>query len=436
MSGSSSPQGGSRRDLSGSSSPQGGSRRDPSSPRGGTEALRRREAAALLPTYRRRPVAFVRGEGVWLTDAEGREYLDFLCGLSVTGLGHAHPAVTEAVAQQMARLTHVSNLFYTEPQVHLAERLKALLGWPDAKAFLCNSGAEANEGAIKLARRHGKRQDPAKHRVVALEGSFHGRTLAALLATGNPAKHEPFEPLGSWVTHVAHDEPAALDAAVDERTCAVLVEVVQGEGGVRPVPAAVLEAARRACDRVDALLVVDEVQTGVGRLGSWFGYQSAGGGADLEPDVVCLAKALANGLPIGAILARGPAAEAFAPCDHGSTFGGGPVVAAAALAVLDVVDREGLVEQAALHGKRLRQALDRLVGRHTLASGVRGRGLLQALTLAAPVAGAVTGAALDVGLVVNDVAPDAVRIAPPLIASAADIDEGVGRLERALRTVA
>jgi acetylornithine aminotransferase len=393
--------------------------------------LQAREAAALLPVYRRRPVAFVAGRGSRLVDSEGREYLDFLSGLSVTSLGHAHPAVADAVARQAATLVHTCNLYYTVPQIDLAERLQATLGWPDGKAFFCNSGAEANEAAIKLARRHGKAQDPSKVNVVALEGGFHGRLLGALLLTGYPAKHEPFQPLGEWVTHVPHDDPDAMAAAVDEHTCAVWVEVVQGEGGVRPVPAKVLAAARDACDRVGALLVCDEVQTGVGRLGAWYGWQRTG----VVPDVVCLAKALANGLPIGAIVARGPAAEAFAAGDHASTFGGNPVACAAALAVLDTIAQQGLVEAAAARGAHVRAVLDRLIRDHPLAVGARGDGLLQALVLDRPMAGDVVTAALELGLVVNDVAPDAVRLAPALTIGEADVEEMAIMLHRALTQV-
>jgi acetylornithine/N-succinyldiaminopimelate aminotransferase len=390
-----------------------------------------REAATLLPTYARHPVEFVSGRGAHLVDAGGREYLDFLSGLSVTSLGHAHPAVAEAVADQAGRLVHVSNLFYTAPQVDLAERLRATLGWPDGKAFLCNSGAEANEAAVKLARRHGKARDPDKVGVVALRGGFHGRTLGALLLTGNPAKHAPFQPLGDWVTHVPHDDADALAAAVGDRTCAVWVEAVQGEGGVRPVPDDVLRAARAACDRVGALLVCDEVQTGVGRLGAWYGWQTT----PVEPDVVCLAKALANGLPIGAVVARGAATSAFSAGDHASTFGGGPVVCAAALAVLDTVGREGLVARARDAGERLAAALWSLVDGHDLATGVRGRGLLQALTLRDPVAPRVTAEALGRGLVVNAVAPDAVRLAPPLVVDDDEIAEMARLLGAALAAV-
>ena len=397
-----------------------------------TEALAAREAAALLPTYSRQPLALVEGHGAWVTDAEGRTQLDFLSGLSVTNLGHAHPEVAARVADQAARLVHTSNLYYTEPQVALAERLQRTLGWPDGKAFLCNSGAEANEAAIKLARRHGRRRDPDKTRVVALTGGFHGRTLATLLTTGNPDKHAPFQPLGEWVTHVPHDDADALAAAVDDDVCAVWLEVVQGEGGVRPLDAAVLDAAAQACARHDALLVVDEVQTGLGRLGEWYGFQ----GTDLEPDVVCLAKGLGNGLPIGAIVARGEAAHAFGPGDHATTFGGGPVVAAAANAVIDVLERDDLVAHAAARGAQLRAGLDALAAHRPDCDHARGRGLLQALALDAPRAAAVTERALAHGLLVNAVAPDAVRLAPPLIVSAEEVETGLARLTAALDEVA
>ena len=385
-----------------------------------------REAAAILPTYARLPVAFVEGDGVWLVDAEGRRYLDFLSGLSVTSLGHAHPAVTEAATAQLKRLVHTSNLFYTEPQIALAEKLKATLGWPESRAFFCNSGAEANEAAIKLARRHGKARRDGKVNVVALEGGFHGRLLGTLLLTGNPAKHTPFQPLGDWVRHVPRDDPGALAKAVDSDTCAVWVEVVQAEGGVHPVPDEVLVAAREACDEHDALLVFDEVQTGVGRLGAWYGWQTT----PVVPDVVCLAKALANGLPIGATVARGEAAEAFGPGDHASTFGGGPVVCAAALAVIETIAAEGLLARAVRLGEAMAERL--LALDSDLVAGVRGRGLLQALELTRPVAAEVTARALDEGLVVNAVQPDAIRLAPPLVIGEAELDEMAARLGRAL----
>lgn len=391
-----------------------------------------RERAAHLPVYPRQPVAFTRGSGPWLFDTDDRAYLDFFAGLAVTSLGHAHPDVADAVAEQAARLVHTSNLYYTEGQIELAERLQDTLGWPDGRAFLCNSGAEANEAALKLARRHGKASRPEKFRVVALDGGFHGRTLATLAATGNPVKQEPFAPLGDWVSHVHRDDPGALDTAVTDETCAVLVEVVQGEGGVHEVPDETLEAARAACDRVGALLVVDEVQTGLGRLGAWYGWQQTA----VTPDVVCLAKALANGLPIGAIVARGDAADAFAVGDHATTFGGGPVVCAAALTVLDTLERDDLVAGAVTRGRQLRAVLDDLAAAHTVVTGARGRGLLQAMTLSEPVAADVVAACLGEGLVVNAVAPDAVRLSPPLTIGEAELEGAAERLDAALGHVA
>jgi acetylornithine/N-succinyldiaminopimelate aminotransferase len=393
-----------------------------------TAQIQARDAAAILPTYPRQPVAFVSGEGAWLVDAEGRRYLDFLSGLAVTSLGHAHPAVTRAITDQAQRLVHACNLYYTEPQITLAERLKATLGWPEGKVFFCNSGAEANEAAIKLTRRYGKTAHDGKVNVVALQGSFHGRLLGALLLTGSPAKHAPFQPLGDWVRHVPHDDPEALAKAVDDDTCAVWIEVVQGEGGVHPVPDETLLAAREACDRVGALLVCDEVQTGLGRLGAWYGWQTT----PVVPDVVCLAKALANGLPIGAMVAHGPAAGAFRTGDHASTFGGNPVTCAAAVAVLDTIADQRLVARAAALGQAMTQRLAALAPGRDLVTGVRGRGLLQALVLQRPLAAAVTARALDEGLVVNAVAPDAVRLAPPLVIGEALLDEMAARLGRAL----
>ena len=379
----------------------------------------------LLPTYGPAPVTFTSGAGSWLTAADGTRYLDLLSGLAVTSLGHAHPAVTEAVATQAATLSHTSNLFATTPALELADRLRQAAGWPDGRAFFCNSGAEANEAAIKLARRHGKHIDPAKVKVVALTGGFHGRLMGALKLTGNPDKHRPFEPLGDWVVHVPFDDPDALRAAVDEHTCAVWVEVIQGEGGVRPVPEAMLAAAREACDAHDALLVVDEVQTGIGRLGEWYGWQTTA----VVPDVICLAKGLANGLPIGAILAHGIAAKAFQPGDHASTFGGNPVACAAANAVMATIEAEDLLAHTRAMGLRF---VEGLAGCHPTVTGVRGRGLLLAATLSDPVAPAVAASALQVHLIVNNVAADAIRLAPPLNISAEEVDEGIARFTRAL----
>jgi acetylornithine/N-succinyldiaminopimelate aminotransferase len=402
-----------------------------------SETLVQRAAEHVMATYPPPPVAFVRGQGTALFDADGNVWLDFLCGLAVTGLGHAHPAVTEAVARQAATLVHTSNLFLTEPAVVLAERLARLTGWDDATVFFAQCGATANEAAIKLARKHGKRQHADKVRLVTLEGSFHGRTLATLEATGQAGKHAPFAPLAGFVDTVAHDDPVALRDAVTDETCAVLLEVVQGEGGVRPLSPEVLAAAREACDARGALLLVDEVQTGIGRTGPWFAFQDT----EVVPDVVTLAKALANGLPIGACIARGEAAKAFEPGDHATTFGGNPVTCAAALAVLDTIETEGLLAVAAARSRRLVAGLtalaeDEATPGAALVRGVRGRGLLLGLELTAPVAAEVADACRDRFLVVNAVAPDVLRLAPPLTVSREEIDVALAAIDASLAEVA
>ncbi|MGH8985517.1 MAG: aminotransferase class III-fold pyridoxal phosphate-dependent enzyme, partial [Acidimicrobiia bacterium] len=300
------------------------------------DAIAKIDAEHVMATYPRLPVAFVRGEGTRLYDSEGRAYLDFLSGLAVCSLGHAHPAVADALADQARTLVHVSNLYYNDVQPRLAERLDTLLGG-GGRVFLANSGAEANECAIKLARRYGQAHGgPERHHVVSTYGSFHGRTLTTLAATGQPQKQERFQPLPSGFRQVAFADLDALTAAVDERTCAVMLEPVQGEGGVNPAPAGYLAEVRRICDEREAQLIIDEVQTGLGRTGRWFGFEHAGDG--VRPDVVTMAKALGNGVPIGACWARADIAAAFAPGDHATTFGGQPLAARAALAVLDVME--------------------------------------------------------------------------------------------------
>jgi len=391
-------------------------------------ALARRR---MQPSYATPSTVFVRGEGAVLVDADGEEWLDLLAGIAVTTLGHAHPAVTAAVAEQAATLVHTSNLFLTAPALRLMDRLAGLLGWDDARFFMAQCGATANEAALKLTRRHGLAQRPGKSRVVALEGSFHGRTLATLELTGQPAKRAPFEPLAGFVDHVPHDDAAALTAAVGPDTCAVVLEVVQGEGGVRPVPADVLAAAREACDRHGALLWVDEVQTGIGRTGSWFAFQQVG----VEPDVVTLAKGLGNGLPIGLCVARGAAAEALQPGQHGTTFGGNPVTAAAALAVLDVVESEGLLAAVAARAAQVRLAMADLAARTGLVREVRGMGLLLGVVLAAPVAAAVEARCRTERLIVNAAAPDVIRLAPPLVITAEQTARALGILAGAIEAV-
>jgi acetylornithine/N-succinyldiaminopimelate aminotransferase len=386
----------------------------------------------LMPTYRRYPVTFARGKGFYLYDESGRPYLDFVAGVAVTALGHAHPEVTEAIARQAGRLVHTSNLYYTEPMAELAQALTQRLGWPDGRVFFANSGAEANECALKLVRRWaGRRHGPGvRTGTIAAWGSFHGRTLATLAATGQPAKWEAFVPLPSGIVHVDYGDAAALQAALTPAISGVLLEPVQGEGGVVVPEPGYLPAVREVCCRSELAFMLDEVQTGLGRTGEWFGFQAYGDRA--VPDVISLAKALGNGLPIGACAARGELAEAFAPGDHANTVGGGPVVCAAALAVLSVLERDGLVARARRVGEHLRRSLGRLVERHELATGVRGVGLLVALQLQAPRAREAATAALAAGLLVNDVAPDVLRFCPPLTVGEAECDEAVDILDKVL----
>ncbi len=393
------------------------------------ETLRDLDAAHGMQTYARLPVAFVRGSGTELWDSAGRRYLDFLAGLAVTSLGHAHPAVADAIADQARTLLHVSNLYYNDAQPRLAQRLDALLGG-DGNVFFCNSGGEANEAAIKLARRHGQANGGReRYHVISAYASFHGRTLATLAATGQPQKQETFQPLPSGFRQVAYADIDALAAALDERACAVLLEAVQGEGGVNPAPFEYLQAVRALCDEREALLIMDEVQTGLGRTGRWFGFEHAG----IRPDIVTMAKALGNGVPIGACWARHEVAAAFAPGDHATTFGGQPLAARAALAVLDVMEGEAVPERAAKAGERLAAALGSLPG----VVEVRGLGLLLAAQLAPGIdAKAVANRCLEEGLVLNAVTADALRLAPSLLVADDEIDEAVGIVARVLEAVA
>ncbi|HLM65297.1 MAG TPA: acetylornithine transaminase [Acidimicrobiales bacterium] len=375
------------------------------------------EASPLMPTYASPRVTFVRGDGAWLVDDAGRRYLDMLSGLAVTSLGHAHPAVADALDAQARTLLHVSNLFGTEPGPEVARTLDRLVGDgepADGQVFFCNSGAEANECAIKLARRFG---GPGRHVVVSAYGSFHGRTLATLHATGQPAKHEAFQPLPEGFRHVAWDDLDALAAALDPTVAAVLIEAVQGEGGVNPASAAYLGGVRRLCDERGALMMVDEVQTGLGRTGRWFAFQHA----EVRPDVVTMAKALGNGVPIGACWARADVAGVFQPGDHATTFGGQPLVTAAARAVLAVMHAEDVPVRAARAGDRLTQGLSSLSG----VAGVRGLGLLLAVELDGRDAREVNAALLDAGLVANAVTPTALRFAPSLLITDDEIHHAV-----------
>jgi acetylornithine/N-succinyldiaminopimelate aminotransferase len=375
-----------------------------------------RFAAALMPNYGVPPLALTRGQGCRVWDEDGTEYLDLIAGIAVSSLGHAHPAIVEAVSRQVATIAHTSNLFVNEPAVRLAERLTSLIGH-NSRVFFANSGTEANEAALKLVRRHQGAQYPGAERrvIVAATGSFHGRTMGALSVTGKASIREPFAPFGFDVRFVPFGDAVALKEAVGPDTAAVITESCLGEGGVVPAPDGFLTAAREICDQNGALLVLDEIQSGIGRTGTWFACQHE----NIRPDVLTLAKGLGGGLPIGACIGIGPLGTAFAKGDHGSTFGGNPVACAAALAVLDTVD----LAQVRSVGERLSTGLAAV--RHPLLAGVRGTGLWLGLVLTGALAPQVEATARRHGFLVNAVQPDAIRLAPPLILTAAEADRFV-----------
>jgi len=377
----------------------------------------------LMQTYRRAPVDFVRGEGALLWDADGKEYLDFLSGISVNSVGHCHPAVVTAVAEQAGRLMHVSNLFYTEPMTRLAQRLsESSLG---GRVFFSNSGTEAIECAIKIARKHAHRRGIAEPEIVSFEGDFHGRSYGALSATPGLARNEALGPMLPGFRSVPFDDPEALREAVGVRTAAVLIEPIQGEAGVNPVADETLLAARQACDEAGALLILDEIQTGMGRTGSLWAYQQT----PVRPDAIASAKALGGGLPIGALIAGPEASEVLEPGDHGSTFAGAPVAAAAAMAVLDIVDDPELLRRVRELGAELRRGLEEI----DAVVETRGRGLMVGITLAEGIDAASVGAELlGRGLVVNVPAPDRLRLLPPLVVEASQVEHAVGLIREAL----
>lgn len=385
----------------------------------------------LMPTYGRFPVALVRGRGCRVWDADGKEYLDFLSGVAVCALGHAHPEVTAAIREQAGQLVHVSNYFHIEPQVRLA-RLLVDHSFAD-RVFFCNSGAEANEGAIKLARKYAKeRIDPGRFEIISMAGSFHGRTLAALTATGQEKVKEGFDPLPPGFVHVPFDDAAALEAAVTEKTAAVLIEPIQGESGVRIPSDGWLAAARGICDRHGILLILDEIQTGIGRTGTLFAYEQCG----IVPDIMTLAKGLGNGVPIGALLATEKIAQVFGPGAHGSTFGGNPLACAAAAATLSVILRGGpgggtLLDNALRMGARILAGLNAIRAKHPDVTDVRGRGLMIGIELNRD-AKPVVDEALSRGLIANAAAGNVVRLLPPLIVTEAEVDEAIGILDAAL----
>jgi acetylornithine/N-succinyldiaminopimelate aminotransferase len=377
-----------------------------------TELLQDRYGAGMMLTYGMPPVALARGEGCTVWDVDGNSYLDLIAGIAVSALGHGHPAIVEAVSRQVGTLAHVSNLFLHERQVELAERLIGLLG-TDGRVFFANSGAEANEAALKLVR---KAQGTGRPVIVAAEHSFHGRTMGALSLTGKESIRLPFGPFGVQVRFVQYGDAAELEEAVGEDTAAVFLEPALGEGGVVPAPAGYLKAARAACDAAGALLVLDEIQSGIGRTGEWFAHQHEG----VLPDVLTLAKGLGGGLPIGACIGLGRCGSVLSKGDHGSTFGGNPVACAAALAVLDTIEKEALLAHVTAVGERLAAGIEGT--RHPLIADVRGSGLWRAIVLTGTASTAVAATAQRNGFLVNAVQPDAVRLAPPLILSAAEAD--------------
>jgi len=378
-----------------------------------------------MPLYPRAPLALVRGQGTRVWDADGRCYLDFFSSTLVTSLGHCHPAVIRALEAQANLIWHVSNLHYSEPQARLAELL-VQNSFAD-KVFPCNSGAEANEAAIKLARKYGHEHGAGRFEIITAFGSFHGRTLATITATGQEKVRVGFEPLFEGFRYVAYDDPGLVEAAVSPRTIAVMVEPVQGEGGVIVPHAGYLRELRSLCDRRDLLLILDEVQTGMGRTGKFFGYQYD----DVTPDILTLAKGLGTGIPIGIMMATERVAASFGKGAHGSTFGGNPLTCAVGIAVIETLLGEGLIENCARMGERLRSGLTKLASKHPLIKEVRGRGLLVGAELNEPAA-PIVDRARDAGLIINAAGEKVLRLAPALTVSAEDVDEALGIVERVL----
>lgn len=382
----------------------------------------------LMRAYARQPVSFARGSGACLWSASGVEYLDAISGVAVTSLGHGHPEITAVIAEQAGLLLHTSNLFQIDWQERLGERLCALAGMQ--RAFVCNSGAEANEAALKLARLHGHRKQVAQPQILVMENGFHGRTLATLSATGNPAKQQGFEPLMPGFLRVPYDDIGALRrmAVESPNIVAVLIEPVQGEGGIRVASADYLRELRALCDTRGWLLMIDEIQAGMGRTGAWFGHQHAG----ITPDVITLAKALGNGLPIGACLARGEAAELFSPGQHGSTFGGNPLACRVGCTVLDIMARDALPARAAVLGERLLTGLQGALKGHPQVVAIRGQGLMVGIELARSCKELVGLALEREHLLITLTRDTTIRLLPPLICSEAQIDDIVARVTRLL----
>lgn len=379
-----------------------------------------------MPVFGRYPVVLSHGEGPYLIDSEGKRYLDFLAGIAVNLVGHGHPGLVQAIAGQAAKLIHCSNLYYTEPQAKLAKRLAALSGLE--RVFVANSGAEANEGAIKLARKYAKQFHPDKIEIITAEHGFHGRTMATLTATAQPKYQQGFEPLPGGFRYIPYNDLAALEGAMSEKTCAVFLEPIQGEGGVNVPDRGYLQAVRALCDRYGALLILDEIQTGMGRTGSMFAYQQAG----IMPDIITLAKGLGGGVPIGAFLASEKVAAVFAPGDHGSTFGGNPLACAAANAILDIIEQEDLLGNTLTVGTYLQQRLQELQQKFpALITAVRGQGLIIGMQLTKP-GRDVVNRCLELGAIINCTAGDVLRFVPPLNITTSHVDELTAVLEQVL----
>jgi acetylornithine/N-succinyldiaminopimelate aminotransferase len=379
-----------------------------------------------MHTFARFPIALSHGDGMKVWDVEGKEYLDFLAGIAVNVLGHNHPNLVEAISRQAAKLIHISNLFYSEPQVKLAQKLVGLFGG-GAKVFMANSGAEANEGALKLARKYAAEQGKGKFEIITTWHSFHGRTLATLTATGQPKYQEGFGPLPGGFKYAPYNDLAALESLVTDNTCAVMVEPIQGESGVHVGSQEYLLGLRELCDQRGMLLIFDEIQTGIGRTGKMFAFEHYA----IKPDIMTLAKGLGGGVPIGAIIAQDQVADAFKPGDHGSTFGGNPLACAAALATLDVIEQEGLLANALQTGAYLQQKLQDLQNKHAMITEVRGKGLIIGAQLNCP-GRPMVEAALKQGAIINCAGGDVLRFVPPLIVSKADVDALIAILDKVL----
>ncbi len=390
------------------------------------EQIFAKDKAAYLPVFSRYGIVLDHGDGAYVYDSSGKKYIDFLAGIAVNVLGHAHPALVRAVTEQANKMIHCSNLYYTQAQADAAARLAKLSGL--GKVFFGNSGAEANEGAIKLARKHAWRKDPGKIEIITAYHSFHGRTLASLTATGQPHYHEGFGPLPGGFSYVDYGDSGALEKKMSEKTCAVMLETIQGEGGVHVPPPGYLEKARELCNKYDACLILDEIQCGMGRTGTFFAYEQFG----VKPDIVTLAKGLAGGVPIGAFIASDKVAAAFAPGDHGSTFGGNPLACAAALAVLDEMEKPAFLSHVAKVGAYFQDQLGALREKYPrLITEVRGRGLMLGAQLARPGRDVVNDC-LARGAIINCTAGDVLRFVPPLIVTEEQVDEMIAILDKVL----